>query len=209
MKAYDAARLLGMPAADEYGGILGKVIGFTTDVFGNVKSIVVAGTAGEAEEYSMEMIEVKGEGVTVLSYFSVEFRRLERVYWAAHKRFSALIKLKEAGEVRAEIAEKVYEQFLSSYEKLKSKAEALAERLETRLQELESAIERLEEIKLHVKIQMEAGDLTAEQGGAALKELNAVYDRLGAEKEILSRYLEKVKEMLSGEEAPSVVRVSF
>lgn len=209
MKARDAARFIGSVAHDEFGAPIGQIIGFTSDVAGNIISLII-GRGDYYEEYPLSLIKVRDGGIIVSSHLFLNFSKVERTLTSAFKRINALEKLREKGETSEIIYERVASRFKVEYDRIKENAESLINELQRRLEYLENMRNRLEESLLIVKVSIEIGDLGLEKGQKSVKELENLLKRINAEIVKVSQLISKLRTIMENPdtgENPDIVKV--
>ncbi|MDA4123097.1 MAG: CdvA-like protein [Thaumarchaeota archaeon] len=157
MQFEDPASAIGKDVKDIYGRDLGRCIGYTVDLSGNLRTIgVELGTA--FQEYPADRISLASddEGIVTMPEWKADSRRVGMEKGILDKRLGALTKMLEAGE----ISQRVYDEMHKGLMAIRVTHEQLSRELVKRLDSLEDSDDTINAFLAKVKLQGVSEELT-------------------------------------------------
>jgi len=134
----DIGKYLGKPLEDSMGRQIGRLVGLTTDIKDEVKSIQVSQATGEVNQYPVEFVRIQSGRLVLLERWRLEAEELRKEQDIIKRRSQALSLLFKDGD----IDELEYNQQKGNYEDLGKQAKERQETLVDTLRKVEARLEQ-------------------------------------------------------------------
>ncbi len=146
----DFSKAIGKEVRDIYGRNLGRCIGFTVDLSGNLRTIgVELGTSFQEYPADRLLAGREEDGIVTIPDWKADSRRVGMEKGVLEKRINALTKMLEAGE----ISQKVYDDMYKGLMTIRASHEQLSRDLVRRLDALEENDDKINTFLARVKLQ--------------------------------------------------------
>ena len=193
-------KYVGENVKDPYGRVIGKLIGFYSDVDGIVTAVEIAKGDLGFETVSIERIDITAEGVKVLPEWKSEALNVAAQFDRAKKRAKALEDLYAKNEIPRHAYEEFKKKVDAAISRLKSKNQEVKALLRRRMGELEDEIVHIEKALTAMKMSYIAGEISERAYKAAAEALRSSRDKDLDEKNDIKKMLEKLTKL---EEEPA------
>ncbi len=154
-----ARHILGRAILDEYGATIGKIVGISTDVRGQVTSIEVELGNGQFLNCSPAQVIITEQEIRLLDDWRVEADSLKREFELAIKRMNALSDLHRQGDIQPEIYEDFHRNHDANLNELETRREDLKRKLALVGSRLDQQIRELEMFLATNKMQLASGEI--------------------------------------------------
>jgi len=198
---------LGKPVNDPYGRRVGYIVGFYSDVDGNVTSLEVSFNDFDFKQVSIDRFRFDNGNIILLPEWEYNAVLLENRLERIKKRTAALEELNS----RKEIPKHTYDEFKKKLDesmmKLKEEAKTVKESLRKRIHEIEDTIVELEKAITSIKVSYISGEVPEKAYKAAMDHLRRNLDTLNNEKDSVKNHLDKI-EALENLPVDTAIKVS-
>jgi len=198
-------KYVGENVKDPYGRVIGKLIGFYSDVDGIVSAVEVAKGDLGFETIPVERIEIDPEGVKILPTWKAEAISVAAQFERAKKRAKALEDLYAKNEIPRHAYDEFKKKVDAAISRLRSKNQEVKALLRRRMGELEDEIVHVEKALTAMKMSYIAGEISEKAYKAAAEALRASRDKDLDEKNDIKKMLEKLTKL---EEEPAQLSTS-
>jgi hypothetical protein len=154
-----ARHILGRAILDEYGATIGKIVGISTDVRGQVTSIEVELGNGQFLNCSPAQVIINEQEIKLLDDWKVEAESLTKEFDLAIKRMNALSDLHRQGDIQPDIYEDFHRNHDANLNDLETRREDLKKKLALISSRLDQQMRELEMFLATNKMQLASGEI--------------------------------------------------
>jgi len=207
-------QLLGIPVKDYFGREIGKVICYSHDGKGEIKTVLVTSTNGDIIEYTKDDIQVSSSDVVVKDKLVTSAHALRKEIEINVKRMQALEELRSSSKIHPRVYTELKTDFENERSSLDDAKKGLTGLADDRRVEVARKLMALEKIRASIEVQVMSGEIDQSVYRYASSEAKSAIDRLTNELENLERELsfldveieempKAIMEVQQQEEAPS------
>jgi len=190
IKLNNVKKFLGKPILNSNGNVIGKIIGFYTNMKGEIISIGVELTNGVFKEYPSSYLIASEDSIILLKDWELKTKNLEWEYELIVKRMNAIQELYDSGELQKEIYEDMKAQHESVLKELKERSKELIEKLNNVKEDLNKQIKILETFLTNNKIQHSSGEIDDESYKIVNESIRNGLNRLVSQKQTIEKSIE-------------------
>jgi hypothetical protein len=192
IKLNDVKKFLGKPILNSNREIIGKIIGFHTNIKGDIISVGVELNDGNFDEYSSSYLVILEDSIMLLKDWELETKDLEWEWELIIKRMNAIQELYASGELQKEIYEDMKAQHELALRELKERSKELIGRLNDVKESFNKQIKILETFFASNKIQHSSGEIDSESYRVAIESIRNGLKRVVAQKQALEKSMENL-----------------
>jgi uncharacterized membrane protein len=192
IKLNDVKKFLGKPILNSNGEIIGKIIGFHTNIRGDIISVGVELNDGNFDEYSSSNLVILEDSIMLLKDWELETKDLEWEWELITKRMNAIQELYASGELQKEIYEDMKAQHELALRELKERSKELIGKLNDVKESFNKQIKILETFFASNKIQHSSGEIDSESYRVAIESIRNGLKRVVAQKQALEKSMENL-----------------
>ncbi|MBS7651012.1 MAG: CdvA-like protein [Candidatus Bathyarchaeia archaeon] len=156
-------RFIGKTVYNIYGREIGRLVGLTSDIKGDVDSVSLELGHGEFETYPGKQVSIEGDKLVLINDWSVESGELARELDLLLRRDRALNELYSSGDIDEATCSRLKEQYRKVRDGLLKNAEDTVRKLIVRSQRLEEQIKLLQSIMANNKMHYTSGEINEEE----------------------------------------------
>jgi hypothetical protein len=192
IKLNDVKKFLGKPILNSNREIIGKIIGFHTNIKGDIISVGVELNDGNFDEYSSSYLVILEDSIMLLKDWELETKDLEWEWELIIKRMNAIQELYASGELQKEIYEDMKAQHELALRELKERSKELIGRLNDVKESFNKQIKILETFFASNKIQHSSGEIDSESYRVTTESIRNGLKKVVAQKQALEKSMENL-----------------
>ncbi|MEM3517322.1 MAG: CdvA-like protein [Candidatus Bathyarchaeia archaeon] len=192
IKLNNVKKFLGKMIVNSSGQAIGKIIGFNTNIKGDVISVGIELNDGNFDEYSISYLMISEDSIMLLKDWEFETKDLEWEWELIIKRMNAIQELYNSGELQKDIYEDMKAQHESALKELKERSKELIGKLNDIKESFNKQIKTLETFFTSNKIQYSSGEIDSESYRVTSELIRSGLKRVVAQKQALEKSIENL-----------------
>ncbi len=158
----DLKKFVGKTVKDPYGKDLGKLVGVTSSIKGEISNVSIELYNGDFAIFPSRQLSVNGTILSLAQDWAVEADELTRELDLLRRRDNALNELSVSGDVEETMYKQLKEQFRQARGDLLKRSEAAVEKLAETSQKLDEQMKIIQTIMANNKMHYTSGELGEE-----------------------------------------------
>jgi hypothetical protein len=155
-------KFVGKSVKDPYGKDLGKLVGVTSSIKGEINNVSIELYNGDFVNFPSRQLSVNGMVVSLAQDWAIEAEELVKELDLLRRRDNALNELSISGDVEDTMYKQLKEQFRQARDDLLKRSEAAVEKLAETSQKLDEQIKVIQAIMANNKMHYTSGELGEE-----------------------------------------------
>jgi len=155
-------KFVGKTVKDPYGKDLGKLVGVTSSIKGEIDNVSIELYNGDFANYSSRQLSVNGTVLSLVQDWAVEAEEITKELDLLRRRDNALNELSISGDVEETMYKQLKGQFRQARDDLLKSSEATADKLAETSQKLDEQIKLIQAIMANNKMHYSSGELGEE-----------------------------------------------
>ncbi|MEM2896781.1 MAG: CdvA-like protein [Candidatus Bathyarchaeia archaeon] len=197
IKLDNVKKFLGKSILDSDGVPIGKIMGFHTNIKGEIISIGIELNDGNFEEYPSSYLATSEDSITLLKDWELETKDLEWECELIIKRMNAIQELYDSGELQKEIYEDMKAQHELVLKELKERSKELIGKLNDVKESLNKQVKTLETFFTSNKIQHSSGEIDDGSYRIVIESIRNGLKKVIANKQKLEKSIENLSDIES------------
>jgi hypothetical protein len=197
----DLSTKIGETVKDSSGKELGKLLGVTSDVKGNVSSVTVELAHGDFVNIPSNRLTIRNNSPMVLQDCIVEAEEISRELDLLSRRDRALIELRASGDIDELTYSRLKDQYGQAKDELLKKSEIVIDKLTKRVKQLDEQIKTVQSLIANNKMQYTSGEINENVYCNANESIQGALKRFNFERDEL---LGKINVLISSRDSAEV-----
>lgn len=181
--------MLGVPIKDYFGRDRGKVICYSYDGKGEIRSLLAFTLDGNIEEYKRENVQVSSSEIVIKDDLMVSAHALRKEIEVNIRRMQALDELKDTSRIHPRVYSELKAELEMEKSSLEEKKRELLGMADARRIEVARKLMALEKFRAIIEVQAMSGEISESIYRYASSEIKSAIDKLTNELEALEREL--------------------
>ncbi len=163
MNMNDLRRFVGKTVKDPYGKDLGKLVGITSNIKGEISEVSLELYNGDFTSFPIKQLSLNGMTLILLHDWAIEAEELTRELDLLRRRDQALNELIVSGDVNEAMYKQLKEQFRQARDDLLKISDGAIQKLAERAQMLDEKVKVIQSLMANNKMHYTSGEI-AEEG---------------------------------------------
>ena len=163
MNMNDLKKFVGKTVKDPYGKDLGKLVGITSNIKGEISDVSLELYNGDFASFPSKQLSLNGMTLILLYDWAIEAEELTRELDLLRRRDQALNELTVSGDVNEAMYKQLKEQFRQARDDLLKRSDGAIQKLAERAQMLDEKVKVIQSLMANNKMHYTSGEI-AEDG---------------------------------------------
>ncbi len=192
MRARDFAKLIGYEVVNEFGELLGVIVGFTSNGLGKVNSVLIR-SAGEVYEVNFERLEKTEENkFKLLSNLFYKYKKIANEIEYVYTRIENITKISEEN-INKNILSIIKNKTENAFKELQAEISSLKSEVQSRIDSLYNVESKLDEAIIELKLAYLSDGIDKNSFDSKLEHILNTKDRISKELTLLKGLLESIE----------------
>ncbi|MEM2942436.1 MAG: CdvA-like protein [Candidatus Bathyarchaeia archaeon] len=188
----DLRKFIGRAVKDPHGRDLGRLVGLTSNIKGEISSASIELHNGEFAEFSSRHLLVSGMNLILMQEWVLEADELTRELDLLRRRDHALDELLISGDVDRGMYGQLKEQFRQARDTLLARSDVVIQKLGERLQRLEEQKKTIQSLMANNKMHYSSGEIDEEAYSLANESIQNGLKRCSSEEKNVDEAINKL-----------------
>lgn len=201
----DLRKFIGKTVKDPYGKDLGKLIGVTSNIKGEISNAGIELHSGDFADFSSKQLSISGMNLVLLQEWAVEADELTRELDLLRRRDHALNELSVSGDVDETMYRQLKEQFKQARDDLLRRSEVAIQKLAERSQKLDEQVKIIQSLMANNKMHYTSGEIGEDAYSSANESIQNGLRHFSSEKKSID---EKINSLIASRDSAEDVGAS-
>ncbi len=178
----DLRKFIGKTVKDPYGKDLGKLVGVTSNIKGEISNASIEFHNGDFADFPSKQLSISGMNLVLLQEWALEADELTRELDLLRRRDHALNELSVSGDVDETMYRQLKEQFRQARDDLLRRSEVAVQKLAERSQRLDEQVKIIQSLMANNKMHYTSGEIGEDAYSVANESIQNGLRRFSSEK---------------------------
>ena len=187
--------MIGKPVKDMYGASMGKVLGTTNEIDGNIQTVGINCGSEGLKEIPYQQLVVQPDVVIFIPQWRLEAQKMIREKELTIRKLTALMQIISENNNMQSDAEIIHEKYKSKWNSLQETEFTIKSKLEERIAEIIKQEQSIKILLFDAKVQVKSNEITHDTFNSVQNETNELLQHMEHEKAEIEKVREKIDNM--------------